>query len=162
MQPITEFNVLSHEIRATKGHNGQAVALQEVKHEPRTLWERMVALLPSPEEITVAGGKIVQKGIVLTPTMALTLLVAICAALGTVYWRMSDRIDAKDAAYQAQRDMLIEMKTELRLSKEHDLEYRGEFRNDLKLQQVYINHIVNLLTPEQKRDLERRSQANSQ
>ena len=90
-------------------------------------------------------------GFVVPHWAAGVILAAIISGMGFMYSRISD-----------QRDMLIEMKTELRLAKEHDTEARLEFKNKLELQQVYINDLskqVNgmktMLTPQQARALDR-------
>lgn len=101
--------------RRTHSNNGN---LHRVFDAPQVRWYHRIFKW---ETLTVAG-RTIEKGIVLTPVMCLTLILAIATMVGTVYWRMSDRIEAKDNAYQQQRDMLIEIKTELKIRKEHDVE----------------------------------------
>lgn len=89
------------------------------------------------ETLTVAG-RVIEKGLVVTPTMGLTIVLAIAGIAGGVYWRMNDRIEAKDQAYQEQRDMLIEIKTELKIQKEHEVEFKRKQIEDNELQDLKI------------------------
>ena len=132
-----DVNVEARANRARERTNGTG-RLQRVEHFPQssnaesvTLWQRVKSLFPHPEEITVAAGKVVQKGIVLTPTMCLALVLAIAGMVGGMYWRMDGRIEAKDQAYQEQRDMLIEIKTELKIAKEHEIEARQRLERQI-------------------------------
>lgn len=150
-------DVSTHATRARERTNGTG-RLRDAKHLPQpapsdnvTLWQRVKALLPTPEELTVAGRAV--KGLVVTPTMGLTIILAIATMMGGLYWRMSDQIEAKDTAYQQQRDMLIEIKTELKLSKEHEAEARQRLEQqigDLAAWQQVTNKDLARVIPNRK------------
>lgn len=106
------------------GISDPAEVLYESVLPPPTAWQRLFKW----EKNLIVAGKTIEKGLVLTPTMGLTIILALASIGGTMYYRMSDQIKAKDEAYQQQRDMLIEIKTELKIQKEHELEYRQEQR----------------------------------
>lgn len=74
------------------------------------------------------------KGFVIPHWAAGVLLAAILGGMGYMYQSFS-------AEQQMQREMLIEMKTELRLAKEHELEYRNEFKTKLNVQQLQIDQL---------------------
>lgn len=76
----------------------------------------------------MATGRTIEKGWVVPQPLGIALIVLILSGVIGIYWHMDGRINAKDEAYQAQRDMLIEIKTELKIQKEHELEYRQEQR----------------------------------
>ncbi len=121
-----------------------------------TFAERIKRLFPTPEVLDVAGRQV--SGFVVPTWAAGVILAALLGSVGFLYNRIGD-----------QRDMLIEMKTELRLSKEHDLEYRGEFKNTLNVQKVYIDNLKSelvtvktLLSPQQLRTIDRNSQTKEQ
>lgn len=84
------------------------------------------------------AGRVIEKGLVVTPTMGLTIVLAIAGIAGGMYWRMNDRIEAKDQAYQEQRDMLIEIKTELKIQKEHEVEFKRKQIEANELQDLKI------------------------
>lgn len=139
----------------SNGHRMQRVfdASEVAKSDTVTLWERIKRSFPTTEELDVAGRQV--SGFVVPHWAAGVLLATILGCVGFLYNQIS-----------GQRDILIEMKTELRLAKEHDLEYRSEFKNQLNVQKVYIDNLTNqlttvrgLLTQNQLRTLERNSQA---
>lgn len=66
--------------------------------------------------------------------IASAILVAILAFMATSWWKLSD-----------QRDMLIELKTELRIQKEFDAERAKEFKSQADLNKVYIDNMTNQL-----------------
>lgn len=110
-----------------------------------------------PEILDVAGRTV--SGLVVPYWAAGVILAAILSGFGFMYKSMDSRIDAKDAAYQSQRDMLIEIKTELRMAKEHDLEYRNEFKTKQNVQQLQIdqlNVMKALLNPQQLQVIEQK------
>lgn len=121
------------ETRFTKHEgNGSSAArtLQEALHLPRerTFLEKLF----KPENLTVAGREV--KGFVIPHWAAGVLLAAILGGMGYMYRSFSGE-------QQVQREMLIEMKTELRLAKEHELEYRNEFKTKLNVQQLQIEQL---------------------
>lgn len=121
------------ESRFTKTNgNGSSAArtLQEALHLPRerTFLEKLF----KPENLTVAGREV--KGFVIPHWAAGVLLAAILGGMGYMYRSFSGE-------QQVQREMLIEMKTELRLAKEHELEYRNEFKTKLNVQQLQIEQL---------------------
>lgn len=148
----------------TNGH-GAAKKLQDSLHLPVKLpfWTRVRESVrraffgvAQPEILNVAGRTV--SGLVVPYWAAGVVLAAVLSGFGFMYKSMDSRIDAKDEAYQAQRDMLIEIRTELRLSKEHDLEYRNEFKTTQKVQQLQIdqlNIMKALLNPQQQQTIER-------
>lgn len=116
--------------RFTK-HNGNggslaAKTLQETLRLPRerTFLEKLF----KPENLTVAGREV--KGLVVPHWAAGVLLAALISIGWTTYSKVAE-----------QRDMLIEMKTELKLAKEHELEYRNEFKTKLNVQQLQIEQL---------------------
>lgn len=122
------------ETRFTK-HNGNggslaAKTLQETVLRARETW--WSKNFKWEKNLTVAG-RTIEKGWVVRPQLGTALIILILTGVGTLYWTMSARIDAKDNAYQQQRDMLIEIKTELRIKKEHDIE------NNEKLEKRFQN-----------------------
>ena len=78
-------------------HSAEAVVDQDV-----TLWERIRRSIPTPEDLLVAGRAV--RGIVVTPTMGLTIVLALGTVIGTMYWRTSDRIDRQNTALQERID----------------------------------------------------------
>lgn len=97
--------------------------LQPEKPSPRW-WEKYFKL----ENLTVAGREV--KGLVVPHWAAGVLLAALISIGWTTYSKVAE-----------QRDMLIEMKTELKLAKEHELEYRNEFKTKLNVQQLQIEQL---------------------
>ena len=105
-----------------------------------------------PQEHLIVGGREV-KGLVLPTWAAGVLLAAILGSGGFMFSKLSD-----------QRDMLIEMRTELRLAKEHEIEYREEFKTRLNVNDLQIQNMTSemrairaILTPQQMRATEQRS-----
>lgn len=66
--------------------------------------------------------------------IASAILVAFLAFAATSWWRLSD-----------QRDMLIELKTEIRIQKEYDAERAKEMKAQADLNKVYIDNMTNQL-----------------
>lgn len=66
--------------------------------------------------------------------IASAILVAVLAFAATSWWRLSD-----------QRDMLIELKTEIRMQKEFEAERTKEFKAQTDLNKVYIDNMTNQL-----------------
>jgi hypothetical protein len=66
--------------------------------------------------------------------IASAILVAILGVGATSWWRLSD-----------QRDMLIELKTEIRIEKEFEAERSKEAKAQADLQKVYIDNMTNQL-----------------
>lgn len=109
------------EKRFTKheGNGGSLAAqtLQETLRLPReSWWERNFKW----EKNLTVGNRTIEKGWVIPQQLGVALIVLIITGVVGMYWVMDARIDAKDNAYQEQRDMLIEIKTELKIKKEHD------------------------------------------
>jgi hypothetical protein len=114
-----------------------------------SVWHKVKEILPSSEVLDVTGRMV--KGFVIPHWAAGVLLAAILTGMGFMYSRMSD-----------QRDMLIRLDTQLQERDRHELEYRQEFKNALAVQKVYIDNMTTqlnivrtLLSPEQRRQLER-------
>lgn len=140
--------------RRTHSNNGN---LHRVFDAPQvaqhvTLWEQIRSTFT--EELEVAGRTVT--GFVVPHWAAGVLLATILGAFGFMYSRLSD-----------QRDMLIEMKTELRLAKEHESEYRQEFKTKLNVQQLQIDlqakelvAVKTVLTPQQLKTAERNVERN--
>lgn len=66
--------------------------------------------------------------------IASAILVAVLAFGSASWWRASD-----------QRDMLIELKTELRMAKEYEAERSKELKSQAELNKVYIDNMTNQL-----------------
>lgn len=111
------------------GGSSAARTLQEALHLPRkeSWWKQYFKW---EKNLTVAG-RTIEKGWVVPQPLGIALIVLILSGVAGLYWTMSARIEAKDNAYQEQRDMLIEIKTELKIQKEHELEYRDEVKDKL-------------------------------
>lgn len=112
----------------------------------------LARLLPHGERLMVNGRTV--QGFVLPHWAAGVLLAAILSGMGFM-WR------SFSTEQQAQRDMLIEIKTEMRIYKENEVEFRSKTESDLKLQKAYIDNITGqyntikgLLTPQQLRYLQ--------
>jgi hypothetical protein len=98
---------------ATQNGHGSEVALPQLL--PSSLWSKVRSLFKW-EDLIVAGREV--KGIVLTPTMTLTLVLAIASGCGMVYWRMSDRMDAYQKSNDSNHDLLIRLDQRLLDQKE--------------------------------------------
>lgn len=148
-----ELNVDVHTraIRAARRANGANRGMSEPLQMPEVFKTQgwLSNLLPHTEKLLVNGRQIT--GFVIPHWAAGVLLAAVLSGMGFMYSKISD-----------QRDMLIEMKTELRLAKEHDNEYRDEFKTRINVQSLQID-VLNkdlaairvILTPQQLRMLER-------
>lgn len=66
--------------------------------------------------------------------VASAILVAVLGFGVSSWWRSSD-----------QRDMLIELKTELRIAKEHEAEKAKELKDQADMNKVYIDNMTNQL-----------------
>lgn len=139
--------------RFTK-HNGNgssaARTLQEALHLPKESW--WAKNFKWEKDLTVAG-RTVEKGWVIPQQLGIALIILILSGLAGLYWTMDSRIDAKDAAYQQQRDMLIEIKTELKLAKEHEVEARERLERqigDLAAWQQVTNKDLARIVPNRK------------
>lgn len=66
--------------------------------------------------------------------IASAILVSMLAFAATSWWRLSD-----------QRDMLIELKTELRMAKEFESERTRQLNEQAQLNKVYIDNVTNQL-----------------
>lgn len=108
-------------------HFSQAITADE---DAATLWERIQRFLPQPEVLNVAG-RVINKGIVLTPTMALTLFLAMAGVMGTMYYRMTDTIAAQGQTISAQNELLIRLDQRLIDKDRHDVEYREEIKREM-------------------------------
>lgn len=137
---------------ATNGKLPRIVHPTEVlPRDTVTFWERIKRSFPTLEDLLVAGREV--KGLVVTPTMGLTIVLAIATMMGGLYWRTSDQIAAKDSAYQEQRDMLVEIRTELRLKKESDERDRQRLEHqigDLAAWQQVTNKDLARILPNRK------------
>lgn len=109
------------------GVSSAATVLQEALHLPRPWWTQLFKW----ENNLIVSGRTIEKGWVIPQPLGIALILLILSGVGTIYWRLDSRIDAKDQAYQEQRDMLIEIKTELKLSKEHEAEARQRLEHQL-------------------------------
>lgn len=63
--------------------------------------------------------------------IASAILVSMLAFIATSWWRLSD-----------QRDMLIELKTEVKLAKESEIERSKQLREQAELNKVYIDNMT--------------------
>lgn len=104
-----------------------------------TLWERITRLFPQPEVLEVAG-RVINKGIVLTPTMALTLFLALAGVMGTMYWRMSDTIGEQGKTINSQNELLIRL--DQRLIEKDKQDQRDDEKMEKRLQNIDAVQIV--------------------
>lgn len=88
-------------------------------HDTVTFAERIKRLFPSPEVLDVAG-RVIEKGLVLTPTMGLTIVLALGTIFGTFYWRMSDTINEQGKTINTQNELLIRLDQRLLDKGTHD------------------------------------------
>lgn len=70
------------------------------------------------ENLTVAGREV--KGLVITPTMGLTLFLAIAGVVGAMHYRTADAIHAQTQEARELRDMVIRMDQRLMDKNTHD------------------------------------------
>jgi len=152
MRAADKVNVHRTAFRQHEGSNGAGIRVPQLLDKPEGHWYDK--LFPSPELLMVNGRQV--SGFVLPHWAAGVLLAAVLSGMGFMYSRLSD-----------QRDMLIEMKTELKINKDHDAEYRSDAKRTMELQQVYINNldkqlstIKAVLTPTQIRALKSKQQEN--
>jgi hypothetical protein len=103
-------------------------AKQEWRDRVRAWWHRLERQW---EPITV--NKSIDS-VTMPKWIASAILVAMLAFMATSWWKLSD-----------QRDMLIELKTELRIQKEFDAERTKEFKAQADLNKVYIDNMTNQL-----------------
>jgi hypothetical protein len=117
--------------RFTKNQNGGSSAnrvLQDILHlpYPEPWWRRWLGQWE--DNLTVAG-RTLDKGWVIPQQLGIALIILILGGVGTLYWTMSARIDAKDNAYQEQRDLLIRMDQRLMDKEKHDNERFQKLEN---------------------------------
>lgn len=93
-----------------------------------TLWQRILRLFPTPEDLIVAGREV--KGFIVPHWAAGVIL----AAMLSIGWAVYNQISS-------QRDMLIEIKTELRIYKEHDAEFKRKQIENHELQDLKIQDL---------------------
>jgi hypothetical protein len=79
--------------------------------------------------LSLGGGVGLDKGWVIPQQLGIALIILILGGVGTLYWTMSARIDAKDNAYQEQRDLLIRMDQRLMDKEKHDNERFQKLEN---------------------------------
>ena len=103
-----DVNVHEHTIRARE-RNRQQRGLQGIMHQPaQSWWERW---LPQWEDLVVAGREV--KGLVVTPAMGLTIILAVGGIAG--WWYKQSMSD-----YREQRDILIELRTRMEMKDSYD------------------------------------------
>lgn len=131
--------------RFTTQQNGGSSAdrfLQDNLHRPYSWWRSWLGRWE--DNLTVAG-RTIEKGWVIPQQLGIALIILTLSGLAGLYWTMDSRIDAahaaaaaKDESYQQQRDMLIEIKTELRIRKEDDAEFKRKQveRDDMQNLQI--------------------------
>lgn len=111
MQEINPVNVLLHDIKATKGHNGHSTPLPQIEDEA----EKSRGASPGWrdyfkwERLTMPSGRTIEKGLVLTPTMGLSIILALSGIFGTMYYRMSDTIKTQSETVAKQNELLIRL-----------------------------------------------------
>lgn len=120
----------------SNGHSAHE-RMQGVMHLPDQLpfgirtreWLRRSFIAQGWEQIVV--NKSVDS-VTMPKWVASAILVAILGFGVSSWWRSSD-----------QRDMLIELRTELRLSKEREAEKMIELKNQANLNKVYLDNVTN-------------------
>jgi len=140
-----EFMALAQPIDTThftrsNGH-GPVKGMQEIKHLPDTLptkqhWREVFRNLfyrfgREWEPVTV--NKSIDS-VTMPKWIAIGIFAAVLGFGAQSWWRASD-----------QRDMLIELKTELRMAKEYEAERGKELKTQSELNKVYIDNMTNQL-----------------
>lgn len=90
---------------STTANGNEAKSLQETFH---LSFRERVAKYFQWETLTVAG-RVIDKGLVLTPTMGLTIVLALGGIFGTMWWRMSDTIHDQSKTIATQNELLIRL-----------------------------------------------------
>lgn len=124
----------------TNGH-GNGHKMQEDRHLSEQLplgmrlksyWDKYTLKLSKGWEPVVVNKSV--DSVTMPKWVASAILVAVLGFGVSSWWRSSD-----------QRDMLIELRTELRLAKERETEKSTELRNQANLNKVYIDNMTNQL-----------------
>lgn len=125
---------IEHRRRTSSNGGSSAKQMQEVLHLPRRLpWWMVVReyLWKGWEPVTV--NKSVDS-ITMPKWIAIGILGAVLTFGVQSWWRATD-----------QRDILIELKTELRLAKEYEAERAKQLKEQAELNKVYIDSMTNQL-----------------
>lgn len=153
MQNRKELNVDVHTraIRASEriSGNGKLQAVIDAPHLKQAQWWRK--FFRWEPNLTVAG-RTIEKGWVVPQPLGIALLVVILGGVGSLYWRITDRVDAigdKQATeMQTQREMLIRLDQRLIDKNERDREkfeqMEKRFQNTDAVQIVLGRDIVKL------------------
>lgn len=116
--------------------NGQGASktLQEVKHLPDKLplWYHIREYLWKGWDPVVVNKHV--DSVTMPKWIASAILVAMLGFGVSSWWRASD-----------QRDMLIELRTELRIAKQHEAERAQELKEQAEINKVYIDNMTNQL-----------------
>lgn len=147
-----QVNVHTHAINARKRTNGSEPLgpADDDSPEDSPFWERIKKLFPSPEVLNVAG-RVIEKGLVLTPAMGLTIFLAFGSVVGAMYLRMDGAMKSQSETINKQNELLIRLDQRFIDKERHDLEYRQEVKDTLAehmaWQQVTNKDLARLLGP---------------
>lgn len=100
--------------RIRKSRNGLAGTLHLPEPQPLPWYKRLL----EPENLIVAGREV--KGIVVTPAMGLTLILALGGLLGAGYKSLASDISEQRKEARESRDLMIEVKTRLEMKDNYD------------------------------------------
>jgi hypothetical protein len=106
--------------------NGQGAALPQIAQG----WLSRLKSYFAWEKLMVAGREV--KGFVVSPTIAAVILGAMLTAIGTVYWRMSDRIADQNRELRSQSELLIRLDQRLIDKNDRDKEKKEELEKRLQ------------------------------
>lgn len=118
----------------TSNGRSSATRMQEVLHLPERLplWMRVREHLKKGWDPIVVNKSI--DSVTMPKWIAIGILGSVLAFGAQSWWRASD-----------QRDMLIELKTELRMAKEYEAERSKELKSQSDLNKVYIDNMTSQL-----------------
>lgn len=127
-------------LKVARAHNtapngtSTAGAMQGIRHLPDQLpfWMRARMHLTKGWDVVTVNKQV--DSITMPKWIASAILLTVLGFGVTSWWRSSD-----------QRDMLIELKTELRIAKEHEAEKQKELKEQAELNKVYIDNMTNQL-----------------
>lgn len=127
-------------LRVARSHdtasNGQSATsgMQGILHLPDKLplWMRVREYFKKGWDPVTVNKHV--DSITMPKWIASAILVAMLGFGAASWWRASD-----------QRDILIELKTEIRIAKEHDAEKAKELKEQAELNKVYIDNMTNQL-----------------
>lgn len=101
------------------------------------------------KNLTLANGRTIEKGWVVPQPLGVALLVIIIGGVGSLYWRVTDKVADMDekqrVEMQAQREILIRLDQKLTDKNAHDAEFKSKLIDDQKLQDMQIQDLKDRL-----------------